>query len=395
MPDAITVLFLLKRVDCNDGVSSYCETLLTGMKANGDKNVIVSGRITSSDKTEPRRRALEDASLEWICVENFRPSRPDLKTIRLVADIVRKYSVDVISPQGLSMLPLSYIVSKFTGKPVIANYHPSIHGSDSVGMTKRKNFKERISYRLITSLFPAQKFIALSKDIVRFFHEDCGISKRRVEYIVAGIDSGRYRPPTSYERGNARKFFDLSDDTLVCVLTGRLSLNKGHDLVIEAVRQLRASHSALKIVCLFPGTGHDEAALKEMAKTSPTDEEAFRFLGFVDNATLLNAYWAADIALLPSRLEGFGLAVAEAMSCGAVPIRTPSGGSEDQIIQGKTGFVIPFNDAAALANRILELADQPTRERMRKATIEHAELYFRKETMVSKTSDLYRRARAG
>ncbi len=392
MSNAITVLFLLKRVDCNDGVSSYLETLLTGMKANGDRAVIISGRVTTPAKTEPRRQALEAASEEWIVLENLSPRRLDVKSLKKISAVIRKHSVDVISPQGLTMLPFSLAISKITGKPVVANYHPSIHGADPTALTKKRSLKKRLAYRLIAKIFTPWKFIAMSKDNIRFFRDECGINARRIEYIVAGIDSDRYRPSSPVERKNAREILQLSDTALVCVLSGRLNFNKGHDLVIEAVKRLRSTAPKLEIVCLFPGSGADVEAIKAHASGDPASAGSFRFLGFVDDETLLNVYWAADIALLPSRLEGFGLAIAEAMSCGAVPIRTPSGGWEDQIIEGETGFVIPFDDALALASRIHDLADHDRRLKMRDATIAHAENNFRKDVMVSRTLELYRRA---
>ncbi len=395
MPEGITVLFLLKRVDCNDGVSSYLETLLTGMKAKGDRVVIVSGRVTTPANAEARRQALEDASEEWIILDNLSPRRLDMKNLKAISAVIRKHSVDVISPQGLSMLPFSFVVSKLTGKPVVANYLPSIHGADPTALTNKMSLKKRLSYRLIAGIFTPWKFIAMSKDNIRFFRDECGVNPRRIEYIVGGIDSDRYRPPSPVERQNARESFQLADSALVCVLSGRLNFNKGHDLVIEAVKQLHVTAPELEIVCLFPGTGADVEAIKAHARQDPATAGSFRFLGFVDDDTLLNAYWAADIALLPSRLEGFGLAIAEGMSCGAVPIRTPSGGWEDQIIEGETGFVVPFNDAGALAARIHDLADRDRRLKMRDATIAHAHNYFRKDAMVSRTSELYQRAIAG
>jgi glycosyltransferase involved in cell wall biosynthesis len=392
MSNGITVLFLLKRVDCNDGVSSYLETLLTGMKANGDKAVIISGRVTTPVKTEPRRQALEAASEEWVILDYLSPRRLDIKSIKQISAIIKKHSVDVISPQGMTMLPFSFVVSNLTGKPVVANYLPSIHGAVPTELAKKRSLKKNLAYRLIVGIFPPWKFIAMSKDNIRFFREECGIGSKRIVYIATGIDSERYRPPSAAERKNARESLQLPDTALVCVLSGRLNFNKGHDLAIEAIRKLRFTSPELEIVCLFPGSGADVEAIRADARQDPATAGSFRFLGFVDDETLLNVYWAADIALLPSRLEGFGLAIAEAMACGAVPIRTPSGGWEDQIIEGETGFVIPFDDAAALAARIYELADENRRLKMRDSSIAHAHKNFRKDVMVSRTSELYRRA---
>jgi glycosyltransferase involved in cell wall biosynthesis len=105
---------------------------------------------------------------------------------------------------------------------------------------------------------------------------------------------------------------------------------------------------------------------------------------------LREAYWAADIGLLPSRAESFGLVIPEAMRCGCVPVRTPSGGWQDQIVDGVNGFVVPFDDAPALAERIATLADRERRETMRGRAIAHATENFDQRRMLAATADLYR-----
>jgi glycosyltransferase involved in cell wall biosynthesis len=78
------------------------------------------------------------------------------------------------------------------------------------------------------------------------------------------------------------------------------------------------------------------------------------------------------------------------MCCGAIVIRTPSSGWQDQVIEGRTGYVIPFNDPAALAGAIERVADSPDRAAMRKAAIRLASTKFAKSTMIRGTSALYR-----
>lgn len=175
------------------------------------------------------------------------------------------------------------------------------------------------------------------------------------------------------------------------MLSARLNFVKGHDIVIDAIRALRFQRPDIAVVCLFPGAGDEAEEIKAYAHKDEEASRTFRFLGFIGDAMALrNIYWASDIVLLPSRLEGFGLAIAEAMNCGCVPIRTPSGGWQDQIVDGETGFIVPFNDPQALADRITNLADPARRSTMRQAAIDHAQANFSQEKMVAATSDLYR-----
>lgn len=165
MTRPVTVLLLLKRVDCNDGVASYCETLIKGLNARGDRVVIVSGPVTELYGSAPRRAAIRDAASDWIVLDNPGPGRPNFTVIRKILCVMHKHGVDVISPQGLSLLPLAFLLARFSRKPVVANYHLM-----TVSSTKAK-----LAYRLILGVFTPHRLIAISKDIVAFYRQDCGV----------------------------------------------------------------------------------------------------------------------------------------------------------------------------------------------------------------------------
>jgi glycosyltransferase involved in cell wall biosynthesis len=80
----------------------------------------------------------------------------------------------------------------------------------------------------------------------------------------------------------------------------------------------------------------------------------------------------------------------EAMSCGCVAIRTPGGGWQEQIVEGVNGFIIPFNNAQALADCIADLSDPKLRAIMRVNAMNYAAENFSQEQMISKTSALHR-----
>jgi glycosyltransferase involved in cell wall biosynthesis len=393
MDRAVTVLLFLRRVDCNDGVASYCETVIRGLTARGYRVVVVSGPVSQLYGSEVRHDVIMKHVLEWVVIDDLMSARPKLSTIRAVLATMRKHSVDVISPQGFSLMPFSFLLSRLARRPVVANYLPSMPGTSAPrAIATSRSQRMKLRYRAIATLFRADRFIAMSKEIVAFYRGDCRISADRVAYIPLGIDTSFFRPPSSAERAGARRDLSLPDDALVCVLPGRLNFDKGHDVVIDAVRMLRESNPHLNVVCLFPGGGDQAEDIRTYAFETEKDREAFRFLGFLDADAFRQVYWAADVVLLPSRFEGFGLVIAEAMSCGCVPIRTPSGGSEDQIIDGVNGFVVPFNDPRALADRIAALSDDAARTAMRENAMRHATQHFDQESMVAATADLYREA---
>ena len=386
-----TILLLLKRVDCVDGVASYLESLVNGLHRVGDRVVIVSGEVTTPDGSEVRRHSIAASVQEWIVLEGFRPSRPKLTHIRTIPGGDQAAPGRKHQPARLFRAsPRGFWSGASPTCPWVTNYHPSLHGSEVAAMTGKRPRGQILAYRALDTLFRPARYIALSHDNTLMFQNEVRIAPARIHEQVLGVETDFYRPPTEAERRAARQRFGLADATLTAVLPGRLNLSKGHDLVAAAVRQLRRDRPELDIVCLFPGGGDQRKTIEANILPDQTDAATFRFLGFVERDVLRDAYWASDIVLLPSRMEGFGLVVAEAMCCGTIAIRTPSGGWQDQVIEGKTGYMVPFNDAPALAAAIEKVAAAPDRTAMRECAIRHATQKFAMSRMISGTSALYR-----
>jgi glycosyltransferase involved in cell wall biosynthesis len=232
----------------------------------------------------------------------------------------------------------------------------------------------------------------MSYETSQFMTETCGIDAKRIVSIPNGVDIAHFRPPTADEKYNARAAFNVPQAGLVCVLSGRVSIDKGHNLVIDAVRFLRRAFPQISIICLFAGSTGSGAEIVARAILDAEDQEAFRFLGFLSGNLLRQAYWASDFVLLPSLIEGFPIAIAEAMACGCVAIRTPAGGCRDQIIDGVTGFVVPFGDSVAIANKIVMLNDAERLQTMRAAARAHVVANFGQDDMIARTVDAYRTA---
>ena len=388
MKDSRTLGFLLKRVDCNDGVSSHCEILISGLKAAGWKVILITGAVSYDAASIRRLEAFKNMVEDWIILEQFNPLRPNLKQINLIREVTKKYGIALFHVHGYSMLMLTYLIKIFTGINCVATFHPSVHSDNPHQIKAKLNFKQRLEYRTYLNLFTPQAFIAISSDIEKFLVEELNFSKIRVFKILNGVDTEYFRAPTAEEHQNSRKKLALQDEEFVCALVGRLSWNKGHDVLISAVRRIKSLSPESSVKCLFIGSGDQENDIKKYALGDEVDRDCFMFLGFVDQ--LREIYWASDVFVLPSRLEGFALVIAEAMSCGTVPIRTPSGGAIDQIEDGNNGFIIPFDDAETLALRLQQLLEnKELRRQMSEAALDLAQKKFTVEQMTKKTIAVY------
>lgn len=396
MPEVTTTaLLLLRRVDCVDGVAAYLESLSTGLRTVGQRAVVVSGPISMDNSTALRWAGIRKGAAEWLAMENFSARIPRPDQVRRVLDLIKRQGVTVIVPQGFAMLPYARLLAALTGLPIVAHYHPSAVGGSIEAVSGSLSRRQRLAYRTVTRAFGARRYIAASSEIRDFFRNECAIPARRIHLQPFGVDEDAFRPPTDAERAEARAELGLSPEQLVCVLPGRLNLVKGHDIAVDAIRRVRERRPDLKVACLFLGEGDQRAEIEGQALRSEADKAAFRFLGFSASPySVRKVYWAADIMLLPSRHEGFAIVVPEAMACGVVPIRTPAGGARDQIVDGENGFLAPFNDAAAFADRIERLSSTSLRTAMAQRAMATARAKFGRKAMVAGTADLFRKVSA-
>ena len=381
-----TVGFLLKRVDCNDGVASHCQTIIRGLKALGWRVVLITGPVTYDAGSEDSFQALKDLSEDWIVFDDMKPFLPTWASIRRIKEIVNKYEIPVFHAHGYSILMLARILKFFNGLECVATFHLLIEDDNSTFIKSILRPKIR-KYQIYLRAFAPKAFIASSSEIERFLLQDLGFHQNKVRKILMATDTKYFRPPSLEERQRVRKKFGCEEKDLVCTLVGRLNWIKGHDVLIDAVRQMRKEFPEMVLKCLFAGSGDRELEIKEYAFVSEDDSHSFIFAGYLND--MREVYWTSDIFVLPSRLEGCALVVVEAMCCGTVPIRTPAGGALDQIEEGKTGYIVPFDDAEALSKAIQKLANKDFRLEMGQQCAEYASSVFDEELMVKRTVELY------
>ena len=139
----------------------------------------------------------------------------------------------------------------------------------------------------------------------------------------------------------------------ILLTVGRLSASeryKGHEQVFAVLPELRKRFPTL--VHLVAGTGDDRARLEQRARELATD--AVRFLGFVPEEDLLDLYRMADLYVMPSTQEGFGIVYLEAAGCGLRVVGGVGGGSADAVPNDKVGVLVDPSDKTALTAAIVE-----------------------------------------
>jgi len=380
----MNILFLFYKIDCHDGIASYCESLLDGLSKRKLRVFIASGAVNFNENTRVRRDAIQTNAVGLRIYPRLRLI-PRITEIINLARFVRAQNITVIHIHALSMLFWGQALSLLTGARLVATYHQSAGGSLH-NVRAIAGQKLVMSRRLALNLLFPDRLIVLSEESKKLIGRCAPWFKNRVKKIPGGVNP-IFRPPKAAEIAEARLEFGYCQTDFVCLLLGRLSWNKGQDVLIDAARIVRKQHPTLDLKCLFVGVGSEEQEIKNLVSSAELDEGIFRFVGFINHVE--RAMWAADVIALPSRVEGFALVIAEAMATGLVPIRTPSGGALDQIVDGETGVLIPFDDPNALARAIVALSDPERRKAVSANCVARATRLFSMDASCDSTCTVY------
>ena len=143
------------------------------------------------------------------------------------------------------------------------------------------------------------------------------------------------------------------DPRLHIVLPGRLAPEKGHRDLLDAMADPRLARRPFRLT--FAGHGKLQANLEARAEKLNIP---LSVTGNLDHPRFLQVLATADIVVVPSRYEGFGLTALEAMALSKPVIATTAGGLPE--VLGKTGLLVPVGDAAALAGALADLMDSPS-----------------------------------
>lgn len=191
-------------------------------------------------------------------------------------------------------------------------------------------------------------------------------------------------------RMQARLALGLAPEDQVVVSVGRLSQEKGHDVLLAAAGQLAPRLPALRV--LIAGSGQ---AREELQRTITAEglQRQVRLLGQLDDvATLLSA---GDVFAFPSRREGTPFAMLEAMSGGLPVVATRFGGAEEIIEPGANGLLVPIDAPEELALALETVLADPVRARAIGELARRSVTRFSETEMVNHTLNVLQAAARG
>jgi glycosyltransferase involved in cell wall biosynthesis len=142
------------------------------------------------------------------------------------------------------------------------------------------------------------------------------------------------------------------------LFVGQLTPRKGYDLVVRALPAIVEQYPNVSLLIVSGINLAQREHLRTLARRSGV-ERHIHLLGYLTDEELINLYRASDALLFPTRYEGFGLPLLEAMAAECPLIATDIPVVREIVRDGANGLLVPYNDAAALARAALLLLGQP------------------------------------
>jgi len=172
---------------------------------------------------------------------------------------------------------------------------------------------------------------------------------------------------------------------------GRMAENKRLEIVINALPELLEDFPDIKLVIAGPDDGAGSQWEALVGRLGLDDN--VRFEGFLSEEDKIAAFTAADVFVLPSDWEAFGLVLLEAQVCGTPSLVADRGGPQEVIDDGSTGIVVPYGDDKAWRAALKDLlGDEGKRERMGRAARERAMTQFSWPVIIDQIEEVYREA---
>ncbi|WP_127588578.1 N-acetyl-alpha-D-glucosaminyl L-malate synthase BshA [Paenibacillus koleovorans] len=290
----------------------------------------------------------------------------------------------VAKMQELDLLHVHYAiphaVCAFLAKEMVGSHLKvvtTLHGTDITVLGQDESLSDIIRLALEKS----DAVTAVSKDLIRETHESLK-TNIPIDLAYNFVDKRVYYPR---DVAALRRDFARPDEKLLIHISNFRPVKRVGDVLDIFARVNKKVKSRLLFVGEGPELSKICCMVKEMGLT-----ERVHFCGKQDDVAQIISL--ADVMLLPSEKESFGLVALEAMACGVPTIGSNAGGIPELITHGETGFLAPIGDTQQMADHAIALLTDPQLyESMSKACIHRARTKFCNELMMVQYEQIYYR----
>lgn len=289
---------------------------------------------------------------------------------RYLRTFCKDHGVDVLHAHYRKSMLVGRWVSRRSGVPLLSTLHLT-----GIPMSRR--------HRLLTCF--GDHIHAPSQQAKQWLIDVAHVKSDQITIIPHGVDSERFPVATKQQQSAARAAMGIPQDATVAAYVGRWMPEKNVDWLVRLA--LEAREKLPKLVVLLIGGGDMEAALRAQIEQHDLSDRVI----LIPYGDPLPGYQAADAVLLPSAIEGFSLMSIEAMSVGRPVLRTNTAGTEEQIIAGHTGQVVPIDRRQFIDEAKRFLVDREDLHRMGQESAVFVRENLALDRQIEQTLSLYRR----
>jgi N-acetyl-alpha-D-glucosaminyl L-malate synthase BshA len=302
----------------------------------------------------------------------------DLALAAKMAEVARENRLELLHVH----YAIPYAVTGFLAKQMLGDGAPrlvtTLHGTDITLIAQDRSFFEVTRFGIERS----DAVTAVSEFLQKMTEDELQVRKP-IEVIPNFVDLQTFCPTRAYKDTHA---FAAPGDKILLHDSNFRPVKR----VSDVVRIFERVHREVPSVLLMIGEGPERAAAQGLARRLGVGERV-RFLGQQEGAGELLGM--AQVFLLPSELESFGLSALQAMACGLPVVGSDAGGLPEVVRHAETGYLLPVGDVEGMAARTIELLkDDAHRLEMGQAARRRAAALFGADRVVSQYERLYERA---
>jgi glycogen(starch) synthase len=306
--------------------------------------------------------------------------------LRAALPWVRRWRPDVVHAHDWLAAQSAITLAEATGAPLVTTVHASEAGRHQGWLPEPLNLAihsvERWLVHRSEAVITCSR--AMHDELTRLYQ----VPDARVSVVPNGIDVARWRPAAAARRAARARHAGAP----LVVFAGRLVHEKGVQTLLDAVRPLRATQSGLRLV--VAGAGPREADLRARARRLRI-ARCVDWTGFLAEDELAGLLGAADVVVVPSLYEPFGIVAMEAAAARTPVVVARTGGLNDLVTDGVAAASFAPGDPDALVAAILSVLGDPVATRL---AIRRADRVIRRDytwqAVAASTAAVYERAGA-
>jgi glycosyltransferase involved in cell wall biosynthesis len=323
-----------------------------------------------------RKKDLSEETLDALGIDitYLHKSKFDPSTLPALLKVIDRKKIDILHLHGYGATTFGRMAAAMRRIPAVLHEHANLTDTP---------WFQKVADRLLEPY--TDLAIAVSQSTATFVINARLVSSEKVKIVYLGAPLDEFSRVRSHEEvASAREALGLHSEDFVIGSVTRLHESKGNSYLVDAAARVIRERPRARF-CLI-GEGPLRPALEAQANSLGLGDR-FLFAGFVRDVA--GALAAFDLSVFPSLWEGTPLTVFETMAAARPIVATDADGLLDVLVSGQTALIVPKRDAAALAQRMIDLIDRPEeRSRLAHAARDAARQYDI-ATFVRKMERLY------